>query len=367
MKKPFRAILISIGILCIAALGIIGYVFYPKQIMPVGEPCVVLTPEVEKYHNDCLHPCIRQVGNAYIFVQSPYYGWNSKKENPIVYISDNPTMFTNGILLADTPEYGFNSDPNVFVEDSICYVLWREFTTPLCDSLGVGIAVVERHATFNTCSATFGEWSDKRVLIKNDFANGDVTQCPILMKEDGKYRIYAAYYQYTPTRESIGLAVWESGCLQGVDCEFVKCAMGVKMPCTVDKIAEVRVPIGAEHPYRIYAPWGVKHDLWHFDLFTYKDALYMVSVAEKGDNIMLSRIETDDSTIESVETLRMPLINNHASENKVHYRQYYYKPTAMVENDSLYLYYTANTKSDPNLNTMFLSKYPIADLIEKFK
>ncbi len=139
------------------------------------------------------------------------------------------------------------------------------------------------------------------------------------------------------------------------------------MPYTVDKIAEVRVSIGSEHPYCIYAPWGVKHDLWHFDLFTHNDALYMVSVAEKGDNIMLSRIETDGAKIASVETLRTPLINNHASENKVHYRQYYYKPTAMVENDSLYLYYTANTASDPNLNTMFLCRYPMAELLERFK
>ncbi len=210
----------------LAGIGIFAYVFYPKQIMPIGEPCVVLTPEVEKYHNDCLHPCIRQVGNAYIFVQSPYYGWNSQVENPIVYISDNLTVFTNGIVLADTPLKGYNSDPNIFIDDSICYVLWRECNTLLCDSISAEYAVVERHATFNTRSATFGEWSDKRVLIKNDFPRGDVTQCPILMKEDGKYRIYAAYYQYTPTRESIGLAVWESGCLQDVDREFIKCTMG---------------------------------------------------------------------------------------------------------------------------------------------
>ena len=59
-------------------------------MLPVGEQVSVTTIQPEKYHHDCLHPCIRYseqgfAGYHYWMVQSPYYAWNNKVENPIVY------------------------------------------------------------------------------------------------------------------------------------------------------------------------------------------------------------------------------------------------------------------------------------------
>ena len=61
-------------------------------------------------------------------------------------------------------------------------------------------------------------------------------------------------------------------------------------------------------------------------------------------------------------TRKKPLINNHYSENYTGYRQYYYKPTAIIQNDSLYLFYTANAKEDSKRNQLFLSVKAVKEL-----
>jgi hypothetical protein len=123
---------------------------------------------------------------------------------------------------------------------------------------------------------------------------------------------------------------------------------------TVDKMAQLRL-----FDNIWYLPMPKKHDVWHFDLFEYKDKLYMVSVAEKGDNIMLS--VSDD--YRHFKHMRKPLVNNHYSENYTGYRQYFYKPTAFVKNDSLFVFYTANAKDDPNRNQLFVTAEKIDKII----
>ena len=95
--------------------------FYPKQTMPFGEPVTVLTPYPEKYHNDCLHPCIRKINDStFIMIQSPYYRWDNTVENPMLYISNNPRHWTNAVLLADTPEEG--SPTHVSIWKTLTYL-----------------------------------------------------------------------------------------------------------------------------------------------------------------------------------------------------------------------------------------------------
>lgn len=66
--------------------------FYPQQRVIAKDisQIVVLTPDSAKYHNDCLHPCVRYyedgfTGYSYWIAQSPYYAGNNKIENPILY------------------------------------------------------------------------------------------------------------------------------------------------------------------------------------------------------------------------------------------------------------------------------------------
>ena len=86
----------------------------------------------------------------------------------------------------------------------------------------------------------------------------------------------------------------------------------------------------------------------------------MVSVAEKGDNIMLS--VSDDWR--HFKTYRKPLVNNHYTENYCGYRQYYYKPTAFVKDDTLHVFYTANAKDDPNQNQLFHTAMPASRILK---
>lgn len=338
--------------LCIV-LGIVVR-FYPKQQMPMGEPISIKTPEPEKYHNDCLHPCARVLKDgSFVLIQSPYYGWNEKIENPMIYFSNNLKDWGMGRLLDDTPLKGFNSDPNVFVEDSTVFAFWRAFRTPLCKEYGMNeIVLGGKFVGTNECVL------DNHLYIWNNWSGGDLTQCPILMKHNGKYLFYAAWYQYEPTREGKGIAIWEGTSLDNPDFKLID-TIGFDTPLVCDLVFRKKLKLGKKvYTLPIPMPIPKRYDLWHFDLFEYDGKLFMVSCAEREGCIMLS-VSKD---WKHFKTSRKPLVNNLLLEDETGYRQYYYKPSAIVQNDSLYLFYTANAKNDPNRNQLILSVKAMKDL-----
>ena len=347
MKKiVVRCIVLTMLFVIIVAYA---YRFYPQQQMPVGEPISIKTPEPEKYHDDCLHPCVRELcDGSFAMVHTPYYAWNNKIENPMIYHSSSLTDFGMGTLLVNTPEIGFNSDPNVFVDDTLVYAFYRAFETPQCKELCLDkIVLGGRIGIMDTV-----QFVDKQIYIYNKWNRGDLTQCPILMKHEGKYLFYAAWYQYGPERKNRGVAVWEGSSLDEPDFQLTD-TIPFDNPLVCDKLFQKKI-----WGWIYYVPIPKRYDMWHFDLFEYDDKLFMVSCAEKDDNIVLS-VSTD---WRHFKTCWKPLVNNHCSENYTEYRQYYYKPTAIIQNDSLYLYYTANAKDDPNRNQLFLSKKAMKDL-----
>lgn len=343
MKRKLILIIVCVFIL----IGWYFFRFYPQQQMPVGKPVFIATPEPEKYHDDCLHPCIRKLNDgSYVMVQSPYYAWNNKVENPMVYRSTSLADFGMGKLLEDTPSCGYNSDPNVFVEDSSIYVFWRECGTPICQELGTGeIVLGGKIDKLNNLQFVAN-------YIYNQRRKVDFTICPILMRHDENYYFYVAWCQYGQEKEYKGMAVWKGTSLKEPDFQLVDTIL-FDNPLVCDKLFQKRI---GNRIY--YIPIPKRYKLWHFDLFEYEDKLYMVWCAEKDDNIMLS-VSTD---WKHFKTIKRPLINNHCSENSLGYRQYYYKPTAIVQHDSLYLYYTANAHDDPNRNQLFLSIKAMKDL-----
>lgn len=331
--------LIIILAIAIVAIGGYCYLFYPQQIMPIGEPVEVATVEPEKYHNDCLHPCIRycEKNSRYYMAQSPYYGWDKSLENPMYYESDDCRTWEKGTLIADTPEEGFNTDPCIFVDKKgqVTYI-WRESKTRLTYSLNGERAIVGGRIED-------GQLLKKQIFAVNAWKDGDTVQCPIMMERNGEYYIYAAWYQYEPIRKNMGVAMWKGTSLEKSDFKLVN-TEPFESICTVDRMAQVRL-----YGRLWFVPKPLRHDLWHFDLFEYEGKLYMVSVAEKGDNIMLS--VSDDWV--HFKTYRKPLVNNHYTENYCGYRQYYYKPTAFVKDNTLHLFYTANAKDDPKRNQLY--------------
>ena len=199
--------------LTFAVLATVIYIglFYPNQQVSVRqvERIVVNTPTPEVYHNDCLHPCIRYsskgfAGYHYWMVQSPYYGWNNKVENPIIYRSNClDSIGADGLVLAETPLTGFNSDPNICLSsDGSIYFIWRECYTPLCDSLKAHEVTVGGKIVNNFLSK-------KEVYCINHLPNGDIEQAPVMIEHGGERYIYAAWYQYEPIRKNKGIAIWK--------------------------------------------------------------------------------------------------------------------------------------------------------------
>lgn len=330
--------------------------YYPKQSLPVDkiEKMTIVTPDSTIYENDCLHPCIRYShkgfgGYHYWMVQSPYYAWNNKVENPILYKSnDVDSIGLNGLLLAETPVTGYNSDPNLYIDgDSVLYIFWRECETPLCDSLGYSAITV---GISTTDGVTF---SDKRVYLTNGWNRGDIEQAPVLMKHEGEYWFYATWYQYSPQRENRGIAIWKGTSLSNPDFILTDTIL-VEREYICDKMAELRV-----NDYRIYCPKPQRFDLWHFDLWEKEDNnLGIIACAEKGDIIMVGELE--DWKYLRLE--RTPLIMNHYMQNIVGYRQYYYKPTAFVQNDTLHVFWTSGDKVDGNHNVLWHSSISMCNL-----
>lgn len=199
-----RYLYISLGTI-IFILVLYCYLFYPQQSMPVGEIVYVATPDSAKYHNDCLHPCIRysEKTDKYYMAQSPYYGWSNKVENPMYYESDDYTHWYHGCLIADTPETGFNSDPNICIHlDGTISYIWRECYTSLCDSLGCANATVGGRINEN------GTLENKAVYCVNYSHTQDMEQAPVMIEHDGIRYIYATWYQYEPKRINRGIALW---------------------------------------------------------------------------------------------------------------------------------------------------------------
>lgn len=339
-----------IAFLLLVAMAAYLYLFYPQQRMPIGELVGVKTVQPEKYHHDCLHPCIRYdaISGKYLMAQSPYYAWNNQVENPMLYVSEDYKVWNNGILIADTPEKGYNSDPNICLcEDGDLVYLWRECGTPLCDSLECTRATVGGRLKPN------GTLPEKRVYCINYCNTEDTEQAPVMVEHNGDKYIYAAWYQFEPERKNKGIAIW----LEQADGEPFKLVDTIPFEScyTVDRCAQVRL-----FGHIFYLPKLLYHDMWHFDLFEYNDKLYMVSVAENGDNIMLSVAED----WKHFKTFRKPLVNNHYTENYCGYRQYYYKPTAFIKDETLHVFYTANAKDNPKRNQLYHTSISVNKVLE---
>ena len=342
-----QIVICFIVLLLVVVIAIYFYLYYPQQRMPIGEPVEVRTVEPEKYHHDCLHPCIRYDAKTgkYYMAQSPDYGWNNKVENPMFYESEDYMHWHNGMLLADTPEKGYNSDPNIcLLENGEIFYLWRECETPFAES---------QNSEFITVGGYIkdGKLDKKRILAINQWNDGDTEQCPIMIEHNGMHYIYAAWYEWEPERKNKGVAIWEQDSEQFKLLETIP----FKSVYTAGKLLQKKIS-----GHLFFIPKPLYHDMWHFDLFEYNNKLYMVSVAEKGDNVMLSVSEDR----KHFKTFRKPLVNNHYTENYCGYRQYYYKPTAFVKDETLHIFYTANANDDPKRNQLYHTSLPAKHILK---
>lgn len=358
MQRSKSKILIIVFLTCLLVfLGAWVGLYYPRQIMPLGQNVEVLTPDFCKYHNDCLHPCIRfeASSSCYYMVQSPWYQSRDSIENPIFYQSRDLLSWTEGYVLAETPRYGYNSDPNLYLtSDNQIFCIWREVATPYCDSLGVATALRGGLVTDNVVDSLVDYAFSYDATISTEIS-------PIILQRPGddSYFMYASWYQRSQPRKNKGLAIWKGTSLSSPDFTLID-TLPIQSTLTVDKWKQLQ--IGKK---LLFVPQPKWHDIWHFDLFEYDGDLYMISCAEMDDNIMLSKSED----WVNFTTYKTPLVNAHYTESQIGKRLYLYKPTAFIKNDSLHLFYTGNEQNSTEnwRNRLYHTVKPMREILSELE
>lgn len=308
-----------------------------QQVMSYGDSCIVTTPIPQRYKNDVLHPSVVYIstgfgGHKWWMVQSPYYNCSGPIENPIIYYA-NETMdgsapkiwipaMDNAVI--DAPLWGYNSDPNLFYENGKLWLLWRENDTEDCRKNNY------RRAVFGTSSKDGVTWdpSAKKLFMGARTLYYDSAMCPILIKDNDVYKVYASNFEFQPNRISHGLAIWSGHSLENPDFKV----QGI-------------YPIYCYNSY--YQPW-------HFDILKYSGKYYMIlQTRESNGNISLG--ESYDG--KNFQILPKPLIVQDCKHFGI------YKPTAVIKDGILYVYYTIKDVYDFNHNKLYITKMSMRSAI----
>lgn len=285
------------------------------------EKCDILIPE-SKYHNDILHPCIRYVhegfcGHKWWLTASPYYNYDDSIENPILFYGDDngdipPLKWHFYDVVEESPESGYNSDPNICIDNNELLVLWRKFQTP--DVIGKG---------YN--SALFVKKYTESVKSGSEFIIGETERfhysdlSPILTVESGQYTLYTINFHFTDSiikrafsflLRKIGIGYYVHKTL-GLNIYSGKSLSKIELTDTLPIDGEG----GADNP-------------WHFDIVKYGDDMFLLLYCRRQKNIYLAYNSENCFKI-----IKTPLLQT-SEVNET------YKPTGIVAGDILWLYYS---------------------------
>lgn len=261
------------------------------------------------YKDFSIHPCVRYIpqginGHKWWMVLTPYQNYDVTKENIELYygIDDKegnpPTKWKFVREVCGKHSQGYNSDPNLLFENGELWIIWREWETenlppksPIC--------------FIRSCKTCDGvTFSEPQALAYNEYKgfamSADSMMCPTLITFKGKLILYGSYYEFSPHLNPIGLSYYvQSGAL-------------FKM----------------KHMIPNKKLW---FDMWHFDMFILDNYIYQIITGQFGNAIYLGR-STDGINFEYS---KKPLHCNILFIKK----NYYYKPTAQVFNNKLYVFY----------------------------
>lgn len=295
------------------------------------------TPQIERYFNDLIHPCVRFIpegfaGHKWWLVASPYIGFNRFLENPILYFGDStddslpPINWIAVGVIEDTPKTGYNSDPNIFFNGEGLWIFWRENYTPDCITQKIS------RGTFGKYSLDGTTFKGKRLFATELTDSIDSEMCPIVFSIDGQIKLFGCHHKFPQKRRiPLGLTIWDLPD-NDFDNAFVK---------TID----------------VMPSYKKGFDFWHFDIFAYEDKYYCVASNEKGNEILLGQ-SNDGINYRFWDT---PLLSSTGTRG----RSYFYKPSAMVYNGMFYLWYPiAELGITPQTNRIWMSQINFEKLIQ---
>lgn len=315
--------------------------FYPRQSMTKAKLIEINTPE--KYQNDCLHPCIRRFKGDLYMVCSPFPNRDDLLENPLLYrcVDEQSQKWEFICEVKGTPSMGYNSDPCLHAEDDRLYVFWREYQTENCKKHGVDKATFGMHSTDR--GQTF---SDYTLFLAESETSSDAEICPIMIKTNDRHVFYTVDYQISPKHKKKGMNIWEGNLTDG---QRFRLAKSIKSGNTFTGGSYCKTEVFGK---TFHIPKILKHRLWHFDLYSYNTKLYMVSVREWGNVIMLSVAKEG----ENFKTFKTPLVNTHylgyPKTSKL------YKSSFFIEDDQIHLFFTLTDRFISN--RLYYTKIPLA-------
>lgn len=332
-------------------------------IMDEGVLCEHDPINEQENHGDVVHPCVRYIDKGYLghkwwMVYTPYYGSNSELENPILCYSDSllpPTYWNVAYEIQAKPIIGYNSDPTLFYDDSLLYVIWRENLTKKCSESGnarASFGAIVEETRINNIIGPIVYTSNKNI-------DSEVSPTFLLANEGSvvcfamHIRFYANFYQkltktfkaifakfalildllgFWSQQKSYGIAIWKSS--------------SINEPFNYHKTVKFY------NCNKLYRPW-------HMDLFEYNNKIYAI-VQTNQCNADICLAESEDG--ETFVLFKKPLMTNKTCK-----KIGLYKPTGGVINDMFYLYYTAQEKGNRKLNRMYLSKMNIEEVLRRIR
>lgn len=277
--------------------------FYPNLL---GNEVEMKYALPEGYDNFAVHPCVRYIqegigGNKWWMVLTPYKNYDITQENILLFRgvdgTDNssPTEWSFVKEVCGKHPKGYNSDPNLFYDGHKLWVVWREWET---ENLPKDCPICCIRYTYTSDGVSF---SEIKTIAENQFDKvSDSTMCPIVFQKGNDIFMYASAYKYEPILTPLGTSRYR---WNGNSFEFE----------------------GVSHNPKI------KFDLWHFDLFEYKNVLFQNLTGQFGNAILLGK--SDDGL--HFNYSKRPLLCNPFFLKK----NFYYKSSVVILGDKMYVFF----------------------------
>lgn len=330
-----------------------------KGLMSKGVPCQVEDPEYSVNHGDVVHPCIRYIeegfeGHKWWMVYTPFYGGNDHLENPRLCYADSdmgipPTKWNHYCTIRGHQQFGYNSDPTMLFHQGNLYVFWRECHTPSTQKIRCNFA------TYGCVVRNRTVISLPEVLLPNVMGevekSHDREVSPTFMAVDNKLKAFAMHQKFDPDFVFRIPVRWREF-LYRHHLFYVSDALGI-----YNKIKNIGVAIWEGNSFnkqfqyfetvkfkgvsRLYQPW-------HMDMFQGDgETLYaVVQTSQFYADICLACCEDGRHFY----LFKKPLLTSRTIGMSG-----LYKPTALIVDGNIYLYYTALDNKDFKLNRLFVT------------
>lgn len=326
-------------------------------LMAKGQRCFVLGQEKNESHGDIVHPCVRYIpevfrGHKWWMVYTPYYGANAAIENPLLCWGEEngneaPTTWHVEEMVKNGYAKGYNSDPNLYYEDGKLFIYWRENDTERLLARGL------HRGTFVKVYSENGFNEYEEPVLVEDMEYEDKETCPTFIKIGNEYRAYSMHLVFK-NEKLVGNHLFQKICsytdLLGLYSQqkFKGIALWSSNSPIVSYVYEQSVKF--TNCNRLYRPW-------HIDLFQYGNIIYaIVQTNQGGGDICLAK---------STDGIHFRLYKKPLITNKTCAGVEIYKPTALVVNDKIYVYYTFQSPNREKFNMLYVTSMELKNLFEE--